>query len=638
MTRQKLQPFYPPLEPLQSLNLRAALFRCLEQAKKIGVLGRDAVLRKTMLDECKGEKLEEVLAVFSNAVLKRKLQEQAPHPDSIAEQLALENLSYSGERTVISSLILAYKASLRKHLHHKNDLRASYGDFSDLLALNERKLARRRELVEELIQDDEEDVGPKYWNQVEGLHERLKKNWTGSDEWLEFLLYSDSRAQKEGFLGTLFETVWEHFESERYSDIEGNRASLSQQLDARIRTQEERLARWQEFGKTLAKPGATSPTKQQKEASPPSKIIDLAFSRHLGLQIGLPPSPEKTVRSTWIPLEDYTRIVENMTNELADVGKPQKKSSRLRQSFSPQSSPVSAKDAPPVDDGEWSSFKDTEEPSPDLNNQFTKSTPQTPPPESPEISRATTHEILEPTLEPTTHQLPSPTKETNTLYFMTNSITGEARVGPKDVFGRIRDQSAQPQPRPKTPVIDPPVQSAESELDLADQILNSVSASSPSPKKTRHTLSLAERTRLSMSRASHSKYSDLHDDVDNLADLTRLSIRTKPFQPARVPVEPEEEKHADLIERTRKSMVGFEAAQKKAQIERRRSIKDAKKKQRESSYFPKVEEEPVTPNIDPVELIDGDPDYESVFKSRPKIKTSPLVSPTRIIMEDESED
>jgi hypothetical protein len=84
-------------------------------------------------------------------------------------------------------------------------------------------------------------------------------------------------------------------------------------------------------------------------------------------------------------------------------------------------------------------------------------------------------------------------------------------------------------------------------------------------------------------------------------------------------------------------MAGFEAAQKKAQIERRKSVKDAKKKQRESNYFPKVEEEVVTPDASAIELIEGDPDYESVFKSRPRIKTSPAVSPTRVL-EDEDEE
>jgi hypothetical protein len=77
-------------------------------------------------------------------------------------------------------------------------------------------------------------------------------------------------------------------------------------------------------------------------------------------------------------------------------------------------------------------------------------------------------------------------------------------------------------------------------------------------------------------------------------------------------------------------MAGFEAIQKKVAIERRKSIKDAKKKQRESTYFPKVEEEVVTPDATAVELIEGDPDYDSVFKSRPRIATSPAVSPTRV--------
>ncbi|KAH0407058.1 hypothetical protein KCU90_g23381, partial [Aureobasidium melanogenum] len=72
-TRDKLQPFFPPLEPIQSLNLRAALFRCLNELKKNDVLGREATLRKTMLDDCKGEKFEEVLLLFSAIVLRKQL-------------------------------------------------------------------------------------------------------------------------------------------------------------------------------------------------------------------------------------------------------------------------------------------------------------------------------------------------------------------------------------------------------------------------------------------------------------------------------------------------------------------------------------------------------------------------------------
>jgi len=82
-------------------------------------------------------------------------------------------------------------------------------------------------------------------------------------------------------------------------------------------------------------------------------------------------------------------------------------------------------------------------------------------------------------------------------------------------------------------------------------------------------------------------------------------------------------------------MAGFEAAQKKAQLERRRSVKEEKRKQRQSSYFPKVEEEAAKDVGVRDEMMEGDIDYDSVFMSRPKIATSPQPSPGRILEEDE---
>ncbi len=584
-----------------------------------------------MLDECKGERLEEVLAVFSNAVLKKVLQSKGSKYEALAQQLALENFSYSGERTILSALILAHKASLSKHLRSKVDARARYQDFSDLLNLNDRRIARRHEQLKQAIEENRtNDSLP--LKEVYDLQDTARRNWSGNPEWLESILYGDSRSNADGFLGTRFDMISKHVDNGTIGDLEGtNRDGLLEQLNARVKDQEKRLARWQDFGKTLSKPAGSSPENETAKALNKLNKINLGFTRHQNLQID-GSNTKKIIQSNSVSLEEYTRLIENMRKELADVGKPQPRTNRPpRQSLLAEkrrsllvSSPVPSEDVPETKDEEWSSASDLEEKSLDSINYATKSVSRTPPSETSVL--APEPKELRRQLQPVRPPVPT---FIETARSMATSRSVRAPEEPP------RDPSP-PKVRPITPpAMESPRRSKpiDSENDLADQILNSISASSPSPKKPRHTLSLAERTRLSMSRTSHSQYSDLHDEFE-IADLPRLSIKPRPSLAPRAQSS-ESDPHADLIERTRKSMAGFEAAQKKAQIERRRSMKDAKKKQRESSFFPKVEEEVLTPDMSTVELLEGDPDYESVFKSRPKIATSPAVSPTRIWEDDE---
>jgi len=643
MYLQKLQPFFPPLEPLQSLNLRAALFRCLDQAKKNGVLGRDTVLRKTMLDECKGGRLEEVLAVFSNAVLKKVLLEgNSEEHSALAQQLAFENFSYTGERTILSALITAHKASLSKLLRAKEDARANYKDFADLLKLNDRRIARRHEQLKQAI----EESGPERKiseRDAAAIQDLVQNNWAGQREWLDTILYGDSMMGGDGLLATRFDKVWRHVERGSIGELEDQKhVGLLEQLDARVKDQESRLSRWQEFGKTLSKGGSASSTKQSVPILAEKKKIDLGFNKHQALQIGST-SAAKGRKPTCTSLEEYARLVENLQSELADVGKPQVQTKRpSRQSLLPEKRQPSLSPSPlpepehiEAQDEEWSSVSETDEPSPDSISYATKSASRTPPSESPPNARRTKQDFL--------------SKRPPVPKYASQAVSEDETKVSKEPTKPQKPRSPSPRRHPRTPSPIEPTKALEldetkfvkqknSDSDLADHILNSVAAASPSPKKPRHTLSLAERTRLSMSRASHSQYSDLHEDLD-IPDISRLSIKprqsTAPI--SKTSSSESDGLHADLIERTRKSMAGFEAAQKKAQLERRRSVKDAKKKQRESSYFPKVEEEVITPDISAIELLEGDPDYESVFKSRPKIKTSPAVSPTKI-WEDEGED
>lgn len=575
-----------------------------------------------MLDECKGDKLEEVLAVFSNAVLKKVVQESPEHA-AIAQQLALENFSYTGERTVLSALIVVHKATLSKVLRERKESKALYLDFSNLLDLNDRRIARRHEQLKQAIEEStsQDRLSPREAGHFQDV---AQKNWSGNSEWLQCILYGDSQINGEGLLATDFEKVWKNVENGSISEIEGKRQSgLLEQLNARVQDQENRLARWQDFGRSISKKVEPSPSKQRVMTVPGNQKINLGFNKHQVLQVS---SRVSEVATTSTSLDEYNRLIENMKTELADVGKPQTRTDRpQRRSLLPESRFSSPMPSPnPVakstndDDEGWSSVSDPDEQSP---GSLAKSASHTPPSESPVT-------MSKPDVAPKTSQ---PVSKAIANYVEDDIPISSHKLQPR------RARSPSPRPRTPPPMDIPKLSSAETEGDLADQILNSMSAASPSPKKSRHTLSLAERTRLSMSRASHSQYSDLHD-THEISDLPRLTLKSRPSLVARTPsAESENDLHAGLIERTRKSMAGFEAAQKKAQLARRQSVKDERRKARESSYFPKVEEEPITPEVDvsAVELMDGDPDYESVFKSRPKIKTSPAVSPTRIWEEDE---
>ncbi len=581
------------------------------------------MLRKTMLDECKGERLEEVLAVFSNVVLKKVLQGGSVEHQALAQQLALDNFSYTGERSILFALILAHKTSLSQLLRRKQEAKAKYHDFGDLLDLNERRIARKHEQLKQVI---EETKSHEYISaaEVKALQEQVEQNWSGNQEWLETLLFGDSRALADGVLATRFDKVWRHVEAGSIGDIEGkHKLGLLEQLDARVKDQENRLARWQDFGKTLCRADGTSPSKKSTPLAEQNKI-DLKFTRHQALQIGRV-NPDDRVRPATVSLEEYSRLIENMKSELADVGKAQPPFKRPpRQSLVPEKerspSPPTVstpQDSATAHDEEWSSASDTDDTLPQ-GRHAAEPLARTRPEEDPLQSRGRR-----------SLKAPSPVQELPTKQAspVTANTTARITLQPTDV-------SEHRSPSPLPPIhTTPPLEALkpdlppDSESDLADHILNSVSASSPCPKKARHTLSLAERTRLSMARASHSHLSDLHDEFE-VADLPRLAIKSRPSMAPKTPSVEESDKHANLIERTRKSMAGFEAAQKKAQLERRKSAKDAKKKQRESTFFPKVEEV-VTPDISAIELLEGDPDYESVFKSRPKIKTSPAVSPSR---------
>lgn len=684
---QKLQPFFPPLDQVRSVNLRAALLRCLEQAKKNGVLGRDAVLRKTMLDECKGDRLEEVLAVFSSAVLKKVVAEQqlnsSKYP-AVAHSLALEKKGHSGDRTELNALVLAHTVSLRKKLDQKNAARLRYKNLAGLLDSKEESIARRIDSARELGSNQNKAASLSHQQQKD-VRRALRNNWAGNERWMETLLYGDAYVQQDPLLSTPFDRVWRRVRADRLQELDDKASGLLKQLDDRVRTQQERLSKWHSLKRDMFGEKTAKPTVDPDAPQGQPKGLDFGFGAHESLQLGHSSSAKVVQGAPANLAAEYQELLDSFETDLQAIDRVS--NAPLMPGLGRYTQPAKS---PPRSE---SSDKAAEEPISELSEleeEMVKPSVVPKAPATSQLSRQETQRSLEPDVagsrldKARRPRLPQPLSTMHTFRPKTKAmeISPTELVRPPSpprasapssrrspiLVSASTDTAPSPVPPPTRdipPPTSPPLVQTQSleepppshTQQQADQILASMNAASPSPVKhprPRPTLSLADRARLSMSRSTTLDFDD--EEEVPAGSPTRLVRRntssrspTKKKASSSTPTTVVEEGMSaneatvadedDLVARTRKSMANFEAAQQKARLERQRSQKQAAKQSSafaRQKYFSAVGEEDGDGNSTAEvleELIakeaehQGAVDYDAIFKSRPKIKASPPSTP-----------
>ncbi|KAK5806111.1 hypothetical protein VI817_000369 [Penicillium citrinum] len=242
----RLRPFFPPLEPLQSVNLRAALFRSLGELKKNGDLGRETILRKTMLDDCKGEKFDELLAVFSTSVLRRLVAISAiDTPWTSAMKLATASAISPTDYQNLLPLVLAHQVSLGAVGDRRACVQETYEQFSQLLDDKKEELTRRADL---------QSVRVPVHEKVDqaGISRELRTNWLGSEDWALALLDGGSHSSADTFLELPFSQAWTQAKKSSVRGLGGDaKSDLVIDLEARVLRLRSRLRGWHEFNDSL---------------------------------------------------------------------------------------------------------------------------------------------------------------------------------------------------------------------------------------------------------------------------------------------------------------------------------------------------------------------------------------------------
>lgn len=667
-TSSKLRPFFPPLEPLQSLNLRAALYRCLNELKKTGVLGRESVLRKTMLDECKGDRFFEVLALFSAAVLRKVLasRKHGNRDAAVARRLAMASTLSGDEQRSLLPLAIAHKTALVHVLRRKEEKRRQFAQFAATLDAKAHDINRR---TRRCLDTPRAKRPPVPQRDADALKRQLADNWIGDQKWLSIMLHGDHVQAGDAFLSNRFDRVWHMVERGRKLEDAVPEAGLLEDLQLRVQEQQTRLQKWKTFHEELCQHNTRDAPGNEK---PPAAAKDFTFDSHSQHQ--LPSAKDIEHRTVQRPplRPSYQNILSDLDSELSRVSQAKPQSAlaslrrRRRSSSSAPRSPIRTRGpsytkpavkAPPSPAWHIEPKTLVREPKTLVREQkalfeglsAANSTMHRP-------SAKATLTDSEATLaghlsslriaSPTTHSpslqrfQPSPIAEPTPVSHL--RATSSSPVPSSD------SAQSQPSSEPSPSESPPPFSRSIPTLDipalnqeeaLADQIINAIGNATPSPVKKhqpRMSMSPVERTRMTLSR------------TPSFEPVAESHVPASPDLPVAPPTVSADgsvglERSASLLERTRQSMAAMSSRPR-----RQASVKTAKQRDighmqsgfpvnqfdtpRAVSSLPVQEEEELpsgtrTPREDLLSA--ADIDYDRVFKSRPRIATSPIFSPEK---------
>ncbi|KAF3043743.1 hypothetical protein E8E12_009338 [Didymella heteroderae] len=667
-TSQKLRPFFPPLEPLQSLNLRAALYRCLNELKKTGVLGRESVLRKTMLDECKGDRFFELLALFSAAVLRKVLASATPDTThaAVARKLATAPTLSSDQQRSLLPLAVAHRAALVHVLRRKDDKRRQFAHFAATLDSKAHDINKR---TRRCLDTPRAKRPPVPQREADALKRQLADNWIGDQKWLAVMLHGDHVQAGDAFLSNRFDKVWHMVERGRKLEDAAPEAGLLQDLQSRVQEQQTRLQKWKSFHEELRRHGTRDAPANGK---PPVPANDFAFDSHTQHQL---PSAKGTERRTVqrpALRSTYQDILSDLDAELSRVSQSKPQSAlaslrrRRRSSSGAPRSPVRTRRPSYSKQAVKAPTSPAWHPEPKTLVREPKTLVREQKALFEGLSAATSTVRRPLAKAPPTHSdatlvgnlanlritaLASPTTRSPTLQRFQPSPVAEPTPVP-----HLHASSSSPLPSsdsaPSQPTSEPsPSESPPSfsrsipsfdipalnpEEALADQIISAIGNATPSPVKKsqpRMSMSLVERTRMTLSRTPS------FEPVPESPDL--------PVAPPTVSADAGLERSASLLDRTRMSMANMSSRPKRQHSVKSSQSEVDRGRGRESSFpvnqfdtpraLPALssveieeDEEPSGTRTPREDLLSAaDIDYDRVFKSRPKIATSPIFSPEK---------
>ena len=537
-----------------------------------------------MLDECKGEKFEEVISTMAVVVLRKACVSRYP-------ELDLERLDHIPKDHLVP-LVLAYKHSLQQSLQQRKRVWQRSQEHSEKLESAQIDLGKR-------LEETQKDVQPVDEQDLTRLSDMVRSVWIGDDRWCDVLLegrtHPTSALLQKSFQSSLTESIDDGL------TIAPKHSDLTAELDARIREQQRRLKQWKTCHASM-KAAQRDTLQSSKIPETACNSPSLRLNRHKNIRFDSlqtrTPAEER--------LEPYhASVLRNMREELVELEsgnsssmnlpaeqvKDQTVTSRRETGDSTGNAVAYHKEAAPED--LWKNSSSTQENSPTATAGRHESTP---------------------------HINMTEEMQVEDLKGLTRADVAEA-VMSTEYEGSSQNLQSMDVPS-SPPPINHTTQLASFEEEDADAEAQSNSV-----------FTLHERTRASLLPfAMHLSTPSAHDEsvAEEESDTSQL---LPPLPEITAP-------RSTLLERTRQSMSLLPNPPPNSKAYRRASTKQP----RFSEVFPVNQFEtpgkaqtrqsgswsPSSGASTPRDkLFSEEADYASVFKSRPRIAVSPSLSPER---------
>jgi hypothetical protein len=196
-----------------------------------------------MLDECKGDKFEEVLVAFSTAVLRRESEVLKDAAENSALGIATSSRPSPSEQDALLPLILAHRVSLTALLKERKQLESAYDIHNALLRSTAQDLPDGAKNAPTISDAD--------LNKVERMRREIASSWVGSQAWADAVVKGGAYYSVNPLLEMDSARAWSTVKNGIPADqlATAGATDLIADLDDRLQQQQARLQKWIDFRK-----------------------------------------------------------------------------------------------------------------------------------------------------------------------------------------------------------------------------------------------------------------------------------------------------------------------------------------------------------------------------------------------------